>query len=168
MSDTPKGRLATRLLIAAVVYGAIIFAVSQVPGSELAKLNVDVWDKAAHAAEYLLLGAVIMGWLVTRRSSSARTAPWREVAITVGIVLVYGALDEVHQSFVPGRQPAITDVAADVIGGTVGAMAVLVLSRRSAGRGAEPLHDLDAREEEQPVELLAGDPGELDDGSDRE
>ena len=169
MSDTPKGRLATRLLIAAVVYGAIIFAVSQVPGSELAKLNVDVWDKAAHAAEYLLLGAVIMGWLVARRSSSARTAPWREVAITVGIVLVYGALDEVHQSFVPGRQPAITDVAADVIGGTVGAAALLLaVSRRSARRRHEPLDELDAREEEQPVELLAGDPRELDDRRDRE
>jgi uncharacterized protein (TIGR03382 family) len=168
MSGTPNRRLATRLLVAAIVYGALIFAVSHVPGNELAKLNVNVWDKAAHASEYLPLGAVLMGWLVARRRTSARAAPWREVAITIGIVLAYGALDEVHQSFVPGRQPAVADVAADVFGGAVGAALLLALSRRSARRRPEPLDELEAREEEQPVELLAGDPRQLDDRRDRE
>jgi VanZ family protein len=165
MSGEPSRRRPTRFLVAAIAYAAIIFTVSQIPGRELSRIGIDVWDKAIHAAEYLPLGALIMGWLTARRGAPAR---WREVGIAAGVALAYGALDELHQSFVPGRQPSLLDVAADALGGTVGAVAMLVLSRRSAGRGPEPLHDLEAREEEQPVELLAGDPGELDDRRDRE
>ena len=150
MSPANTRRLATRFLVAAIAYAVLIFALSQIPGNVLAKLNIDVWDKAMHAAEYLPLGAVLMVWLIARRRSAARAAQWREVAITACIVLAYGALDEVHQAFVPGRQPSFADIAADVIGGTVGAAAALLaFSRRSARRRHEPLDELEAREEER-------------------
>jgi VanZ family protein len=168
MSPERTRARSTRLLVAAVVYAVLIFAISQVPGKELARLGIHAWDKAIHAAEYFPLGAVLMAWLLSRRSSKGQRAPWRDVAVVAGLVIVYGALDEVHQAFVPGRQMSFADAVADTLGGTIGAMATLVFWRRSAGRGHEPLDELDAHEEEQPVELLAGDPRNLGDRRDGE
>jgi VanZ family protein len=168
MNPASTRQLSTRFLVAAVVYAVLIFAISQVPGKELARLGIHVWDKAIHAAEYLPLGAVLMAWLQSRRGSREQTVPWRDIAITVGLVLVYGALDELHQAFVPGRTVSCADALADTLGGTVGALTTLVFWRRSAGRGHEPLDELDPREEEKPVERLAGDPRNLDDRRDRE
>jgi VanZ family protein len=38
------------------------------------------------------------------------------VAVVLGLVLVLGVLDELHQSTVPGRTMAISDVLTDVTG----------------------------------------------------
>jgi VanZ family protein len=168
MSPSQARRLSTRLLIAAIVYAALIFAVSQIPGKELARLGFKLWDKAIHALEYLPLGAVIMAWLQARRAPNDRSSWVRDFAIATGLVLCYGALDELHQAFVPGRQSSIGDATADLIGGTIGVLATLFYRRRSAGRGHEPLDEFDAREENQPVELVARDPGNLDDRRDGE
>jgi VanZ family protein len=46
------------------------------------------------------------------------------------MVLVLGALDEAHQSFVPGRTPSIGDLLADVVGGTLGAIIGLCVFSR--------------------------------------
>ncbi|MCK9462165.1 MAG: VanZ family protein [Proteobacteria bacterium] len=157
-----------RFLIAVLVYAAAIFAVSHVPGRELARLGVHVWDKAAHAAEYVPLGALLMLWLTSRFGRGARRTHGRSFAIVVGLVIIYGALDEIHQLFIPGRSSSWSDVAADLLGGVIGASVTLAFRRRSAGGGPEPLGELDADEEEQRVELLSGDPGGLDDRRDRE
>jgi len=168
MTDPLRQRRPRLFLFAAVAYAALIFAVSQIPGKELERIGVDIWDKALHAAEYLPLGALVMGFLVARREAAAGAAPWRDLVVALGIALAYGASDELHQAFVPGRHSAWTDVAADAVGGALGAAVALIVGRRSAGRRLEPLDELDAREDEQPVELLSGDPGDLSDRRDRE
>lgn len=65
------------------------------------------WDKVAHFLEYLGLGLLL----------SRATGRW-----TTGWVLAawYGALDEVHQAFVPGRSSGIDDWFADLLGAWVG------------------------------------------------
>jgi len=167
--SAPRGnRSSARFLIAAFVYAALIFAISHVPGKELARLGFHFWDKAAHAAEYMPLGALLALWLSSRPARGDRRAYGRSLGMAAGLLLAYGALDELHQAFVPGRFSSVWDVAADLVGGAIGASAALAFLRRSAGRGHEPLDELDTREEEQPVELLAGDPRHLDDRRDGE
>jgi len=64
-------------------------------------------------------------------------ADGRRIVVTAVVVGLVGALDEFHQSFVPGRQgndPA--DLAADVLGAIAGAFAFQPFRQmfRSAGR----------------------------------
>jgi VanZ family protein len=69
--------------------------------------------KCAHFTEYFILSLLIF------RGVRAGEKGWhlRWALITVFIVTAYAALDEIHQIFVPGRGPAITDVMIDASGG---------------------------------------------------
>jgi VanZ family protein len=61
-------------------------------------------------------------------------------ALAVLMTAVYGALDEWHQSFVPGRFPERADFYADVLGAAVAAAGVwtcsIILSSGHPRRGA--------------------------------
>lgn len=65
-------------------------------------------DKVLHAAVFGIL--VLLG-LWARRARSGR-----EALCLLLLGCAYGALDEWHQSFVPGRSADIWDVLADVLG----------------------------------------------------
>src|ERR1700677_5209529 len=69
--------------------------------------------KCAHLTEYFILSLLIF------RGIRAGQQGWhlRWALTTVLIVAGYAALDEFHQSFVPGRQAAFTDVLIDASGG---------------------------------------------------
>ena len=69
--------------------------------------------KCAHFTEYFILSLLIF------RGIRAGEKGWhlRWALVTVLIVFGYAALDEFHQSFVPGRQAAFTDVLIDTSGG---------------------------------------------------
>ena len=89
-----------------------------------------VTDKELHGAMYLVLGATLVRALAR--------AKWRRVtlvvvAAAVAIATAYGATDEFHQRFVPGRTPDVADLIADAIGAAiaaVGAWAWGILNRR--------------------------------------
>ena len=56
----------------------------------------------------------------------------RVAAQALAIAVAYGATDEVHQMFVPGRTPDVMDVLADAAGALVAAAVCLawgILSR---------------------------------------
>jgi VanZ family protein len=69
--------------------------------------------KSAHLAEYF-----VFSLLITRgiRSGHPR-GRWRWTLVAISVLAVYATLDEYHQSFVPGRTPAVMDVLLDVMGG---------------------------------------------------
>jgi VanZ family protein len=70
--------------------------------------------KCAHFTEYFIFSLLILR-AIRHGRSDARLA-WALLAIA--IVAGYAALDEFHQSFVPGRTPAVGDVLIDTSGGT--------------------------------------------------
>ena len=70
--------------------------------------------KCAHFTEYFIFSLLILRALRAGRKD-ARLA-WALVAVI--IVAGYAALDEFHQSFVPGRTAAVGDVLIDTSGGT--------------------------------------------------
>ncbi len=91
-------------------------------------------SKLAHVTEYAILGA-----LAYRAARTVRTGR----SLWVGVFIfgvVAGALDEFHQSFVPGRSARVTDVLIDSAG-TFLALATIWAWRRWQG---QPLGSSDA------------------------
>src|ERR1700731_1358570 len=69
--------------------------------------------KCAHFVEYFTLSLLVLrGIRAGRRETHLGWA-----LIAIGIVAGYAALDELHQSFVPGREAAVSDVLLDTAGG---------------------------------------------------
>jgi VanZ family protein len=107
---------AVRLWVPVVAWAALIFVWSSI--SDLGT-GLGGWDlvlrKLAHAAEFGVLGALLM-----------RATGRAGLALALGIA--YAVSDEVHQTFVPGRQGSVLDVAIDAIGVALG-IAVWQLAR---------------------------------------
>jgi VanZ family protein len=80
-------------------------------------------DKAVHAAMYALLCAA---WLFALRPLQHG---WRLSAWAWTLTAAYGAIDEVHQSFVPGRNADPIDALADATGALVIVLAVWLVGR---------------------------------------
>jgi len=103
-----------------VLWAAAILAVSSIPGRHLH--IPDGTDKIGHVGEYLVLGALLA------RSLGARAALRLLLAAWIGMA-VFGALDELHQYFIPGRTPDVMDWAADAAGAVAGLLAGWALCR---------------------------------------
>jgi VanZ family protein len=114
------------------VYMAMIFAVSALseppapPG---------IGDKTGHFLAYAGLGVVTLratsGGALSGLRSGAALAAW-------AISAIYGASDEVHQRFVPGRTADLLDLRADAAGAAAGIVVswlsgILLRSRRAGG-----------------------------------
>jgi VanZ family protein len=78
--------------------------------------------KMGHVTEYFVLSLLILRAI--RAGKPGTHLGWALAAIA--IVACYAALDEFHQSFVPGRTAAISDVLIDTAGG-IGAQIVVAL-----------------------------------------
>lgn len=98
----------------ALAWVAVLFFLSRLTAvpEPLQALTV-VPDKVIHALLYTVLGAAF-AW--GRRRSG--WAPPHTALIALGSL--YGALDEWHQSFVPGRTPEVGDWVADTVGVILG------------------------------------------------
>jgi VanZ family protein len=111
---------------------AVIFGASSL--SDPGPLPGGMSDKGGH-----LIGYVILSVFLLRALSGGRMAgvTWRAVLLSIVATTLYGASDEFHQSFVPGRSPDVFDLMADAGGACIGALAGVVLriltGRRSVG-----------------------------------
>jgi VanZ family protein len=71
--------------------------------------------KSAHFTEYFILSLLILRGIRAGRKENRLV--WAAIALFA--VACYASLDEFHQSFVPGRTAAVTDVMIDTMGGAV-------------------------------------------------
>jgi VanZ family protein len=102
--------------------GLIFYFSSQSHPDQYLPSFIDVFnDKVLHAVEYALLGG-----LSYRAFHLGTNKSWRHWAVPLAILLaaLYGISDEVHQAFVPFRDPSWHDWLADTIGATIGAVVV--------------------------------------------
>jgi VanZ family protein len=75
--------------------------------------------KCGHLTEYFILSLLILrGFRAGQKGMHLR---W--TLLTILLILGYAALDEYHQSFVPGRTAAVGDVLIDTCGGIVAQIA---------------------------------------------
>ena len=102
---------------------AAIFAASSTSsgGSSL-----DLPDWLTHGTAYLVLSVLACRALA---GGSRKRLLGRHALAAVVVCGAYGVGDEVHQSFVPGRDPSAADVGKDVAGALVGALGYRRASR---------------------------------------
>lgn len=108
--------------IVSVVICICIFYVSSIPGSGLPS-GLGFWTTVAHFIEYSCLGATLALAL-----SGENRRFWIAVLIAMLICSAYGASDELHQWFVPGRSTDIFDWLTDTAGGFFGSFIALKIA----------------------------------------
>jgi VanZ family protein len=130
LDPTRPGATRLSLWLPVALNAALIFGLSSIhrlpmpPGP-----NGDKW---AHALMYGCFCTLVM-----RALASAR---WTGVTIgaavgAAGLTVLYGATDELHQHFVPGRSMDAADLVADAIGALLAAsllFAWAIIRRRGA------------------------------------
>jgi VanZ family protein len=117
--------------VAACATIALLSQIGQPPLIELTTF----WqlDKLLHAIAYAIVGALALVAL----GADPRTPPARATVLGAWLLaLLYGVIDEVHQSFVPGRDASTGDVLADAFGAAIGIGLLVLVLRRRAPRGA--------------------------------
>ena len=77
----------------------------------------------AHVIEFAVLAALLLR-LFKSTLSRRRAAVWAASAL---VALLYAGVDEIHQSFVPGRQSSLIDIGYDALGAAAGLAAWAVL-----------------------------------------
>lgn len=70
--------------------------------------------KAGHFTEYLILAILFLRYRKERGTSG------KSALYALLFVFLYASSDEFHQSFIPGRGPAFSDVLIDTLGGLIG------------------------------------------------
>lgn len=108
-----------------------IFVASSVPNLDTAPTGVS--DKSLHFAAYGVLAVLLL------RALSG--AAWRGVTLGAAIgawtlAVLYGATDELHQAFVPGRTAALDDWLADAFGAAAGVAVGVAASVGRRRRGS--------------------------------
>ena len=99
-----------RLWLPVAAWAGLIFALSSVPnlGTGLGDWDL-VLRKIAHAAEFAVLGALLL-----------RATDRAGLAFALGAL--YAVSDELHQVFVPGRMGSPLDVGIDTVGVACGVL----------------------------------------------
>ena len=98
-----------------IVWALVIFAASSVPGRDFPNLAILKYDKVLHIIFYCIFGATV--FLALEPKVATGKMLWSRFVYTILIAAAYGASDEFHQLFVPGRSCDVYDFIADVTGG---------------------------------------------------
>ena len=111
---------------------ALIFGVSSVKQPPLPTPQFE-WltiDKLYHFIEYAILGA-LLAWAFVKAKPSIVPSKliWFAAAV---LSMLYGASDEWHQTFVPGRCATLGDWVADALGSVAGVLTVYLYYKKSA------------------------------------
>lgn len=121
----------------AVGWAAMIYVWSGTSGVDIEEIKPTFgpWSLPAfwfHFAEFGLLAGLILGAsLAWRASMGLGTHMKMRLGLgimTLAVAVVYGASDEYHQSFIPGRAPQVIDVLADFAGALAAACSVLAVA----------------------------------------
>jgi VanZ family protein len=93
--------------VPALIYFLFIFALSN---RDYSPGEVPFSAKVFHVVEYSMLGLLLCrAWYSTFRIHS----PVPFIARVLAVGVLYAASDEIHQSFIPDRTPAVSDVLLD-------------------------------------------------------
>ena len=113
-----------------LLYCTAIFVLSSAPLPTLPDLGFSFQDKLIHMAAYFLM-ALLAYRALTWWGRDREWQQGRLLIIAIIFTALYGASDEIHQAFVPGRSSDVIDWVADVIGALLVIPAVRFLSRTS-------------------------------------
>ena len=94
-----------------VIWGLTILILTSIPTLKPPDLGVGFSDKIAHAGVYGVFALLLIRSFSHGLTNTNQTP---QMSFLTGIV--FGAVDELHQLFIPGRYAEWVDYAADVLG----------------------------------------------------
>lgn len=105
--------------VASGVWMVFLYVLSSLP--QLGEMNTFYGqDKIEH-----IIAFGVLGFLLSRGFQPLiHRKKFQVVLLVTFIIAVYGALDELHQMYVPGRTASLTDLLADIVGGFLAAFFV--------------------------------------------
>lgn len=114
-----------------------IFILSSIPGEDLPDLGFRSADKVVHL---LIFGTLAVLIFRSFRNSGAIFLRENAVFLAIAATLLYGAFDEFHQIFVPGRTASVWDWAADLTGALLLVLLykILILRQAVPSKNREP------------------------------
>ena len=124
-TESPRGRLRW---LWPVAWMAVLFGLSSIPGAAVPEVPLSFADKLVHGGLYAVLGALLWRALAAGGTSKGNGA--RALLLAWLLSVSYGASDELHQRYVPGRTPDVRDLAADATGALAGIITARWLGRR--------------------------------------
>lgn len=117
-----------------MIWAGVLFCLSAIPDMDAPPVFFDGEDKVAHVFLYGVLGVALARGRVR---SGGGGGGWLVPALGV----LYAVSDEWHQSWVPGRDPSLGDLAADTLGLLLGyGLFLSYLTRRAARAPAADFH----------------------------
>lgn len=138
-------RLKIGLMIALFLWAAVIFLFSAQPGNVSGEqshrisefiasfFNLHQFENVLHSAEIIVRKCAhvteyaIFGSLVSLCLTFHPFGNKARFGLSVLASMAYGAGDEIHQFFVPGRTSRLYDVGFDTFGGMIGALITLLI-----------------------------------------
>ena len=125
--DQRVGRWITLLL-----YSALMITLSHQPGDADFVAPFAHVDKVVHLIEYAVFAVLLL------RALWMKDKPYIRY-LTIAVIVLFAASDELHQSFIPGRDASTMDLLADLLGAGVGAaLYALARSRRVRNKNQPP------------------------------
>ena len=91
--------------------------------------------KGAHVMEFAVLYLL---WYLAAMEAYPELPAERQAFLPAALTLVSAALDELHQTFVPGRTPLVTDVVIDMAGVLLLTMLLYRMDCRRTGPAGPP------------------------------
>jgi VanZ family protein len=135
MEAEAANRNFVRYQLPVLLWAIVIFVSSSIPSREFPHLKILQYDKLIHFGIFLVLCALTHRAL-RYQDRFPRVARF-SLVFSVVITVLYGAADETHQLFVPGRMSDVFDLLADTVGALVYAGASWILSRGGHGVGGK-------------------------------
>jgi VanZ family protein len=116
----------------AIAWAIFIFILSSIPGEYFGDEPFDPFDKVVHALLFGILYFFI--YRALKFQNRSRFISEFSVALAFLLIVIYGIFDEIHQTFIPGRQPDVTDSLADIIGGGIVALLIHLKNKKREGK----------------------------------
>lgn len=118
-----------------ILYCGALFVVSSMPQPPMSELVFKWGDKVTHGVAFL--GMAILAWHAARKLFPNLS---RRLHLAVGALFasLYGATDELHQYFVPGRTSDIYDWIADTAGALLAVLILALVLRFRRKKSSDP------------------------------
>lgn len=97
-------------LILVLLWLGTIWIMSSIPSANLPSIKIFSSDKIAHFGVYFILGLLLNRWLRAKGFSR------KTVMLVYALLFLNAALDEWHQTFIPGRSVSLWDLLANFSG----------------------------------------------------
>jgi len=108
-----------------IAWAAFILVLTSIPGAHIPRVPIQGIDKVVHLFCYGVLA------FLTYPPLAQASGAVRAAILVMLAIAIFGALDEWHQQFIPGRTMDLYDWFADTLGAFLGLIAAIVIPRRA-------------------------------------